>query len=367
MFHLTSYITKGVCVCAYIITICFCMSGCSKPDLSTAEQHIEFRKAGPIRPTVDNKHFIKSKIPLDEYRVIVGDVLQFNMPADLWVTDPDLSVSYERDKSHLCRVNKSGTINLPIIGQISAAGKTLPEIEALIEKAYYPKYISYPPSVVGEVARHHTQNLTVLGAVTNPGIYPCRSDEMSLVSLLMKAGGVVDDGAAVIRINRSESSNDVNEPLVLPIKGLNIPFDDVALYNGDVVEVEQLKPEVFTVIGLVERPNTFPYPANAQYNLLQAVAFAGGVNDVADPQYLRVYRQKDDGEIVDVTLKIGDKGISDISNINIKPGDVISVEQTSRTRNRLLFAEIFRVTFGVNVGGVYRYLEGRDVTTRESN
>ena len=80
---------------------------------------------------------------------------------------------------------------------------------------------------------------------------------------------------------------------------------------------------------------------------MQAIAFAGGLNVVADPQYVRVYRQKSDGKIVDATFQISGTGISDAVSVKIKPGDVVAVEHTDRTRTRVLIAEIIQFNTGV--------------------
>jgi len=341
--------------------------GCSHPDVVTVERFIEFEQAGPVTPKVDMEKVIQARQPEREYRLVVGDVIDFSLPMDLLVTDLQITYMQRQDRYHRCRVDRKGRIQLPILAPMEAAGKTLTELEEEIAAAYYPRYLSYRPSVVGQVVQYHTEDITIVGAVKQPGTYKCRSDEMTLVNLLMKAGGFSDEGAVAIRIRTREAPEAASEPLVLPVKGLRIPFEDIQLARGAIVEVEPVKPDVFTVIGLVKNPGAYPYPPNVRYNLLQALAYGGGVNEVADPRYIRVYRQNAKGEIVDATFKIGGEGVADAAGVQIKPGDVISVEQTQRTRTRILLSEVVRVTFGINLSGWYRYLEGKDVTTRESN
>ena len=148
--------------------------------------------------------------------------------------------------------------------------------------------------------------------------------------------------------NAEESALKKPQPLVLPVKGLNIPFADVALQEGDAVEVERLELPLFTVIGLVNRPGNFPYPPDVQYNLMQALAFAGGFNQTAEPRYATVYRKKADGTIVNATFKVVDSSkLTNALNILIKPGDIVAVEHTSRTRTKLFLDRVFRINFGV--------------------
>jgi protein involved in polysaccharide export with SLBB domain len=137
------------------------------------------------------------------------------------------------------------------------------------------------------------------------------------------------------------------ETIILPVKEFNIPFADIPLYDGDRVEVERMDPRGFVVMGLVKKPGFFAYPAGVQYNLLQALGYAGGVDDNADPRYVRVYRQTEDGQIIDATFKIRGLESMAASNIEIKPGDIVDVEQTLRTRTNVFLQSIFRITMGV--------------------
>jgi len=139
-----------------------------------------------------------------------------------------------------------------------------------------------------------------------------------------------------------------HEPLVLPVKGLNIPFADVALQDGDSVIVERLEQPLFTVIGLVNRPGNFPYPQDVQYNLMQALGFAGGLDKTAEPHYATVYRLKPDRTVVRAAFKIiDDSKLTNASSTLIKPGDIIAVEQTPRTRTKLFLDSMFRINLGI--------------------
>jgi len=216
--------------------------------------------------------------------------------------------------------------------------------------------------------------VSITGAVLSPGIYELRSDQMSLVALIMEAGGIIDEGASRITIThyggnsdgspvvQEEPSGGVTDsnktsvkPLVLPIRGLNIPFADVALEEGDSVVVEPLEPPMITVMGLVSSPGNFPYPTDARYNLMQAMAFAGGLNQVAEPRYATVYRLNSDGKTISAVFRIKDGSkLAEAANTRIRPGDIIDVQQTPRTRTALFLDRVFRI----NVGAYWRIEDG---------
>lgn len=373
-------------VCAYTFAFIYLLfaAGCY-PELSTKEELQRFNAAGPITPQVDVNRLLNAKIHTGYYRVIPGDILELQMPAVLRVISPDLSAWFKPVSGHddvepyLFRVSDAGIISLPIIGKIPVAGLTLTEIEVLVVNAFYPKYVENLPSVICKVKEYQTQNITVLGGVVRPGLYRLNSDEMSLVAVLMKAGGIINKGAALITIRhaghpadkRSEGTSDIDRinvsdgseivsakshksqvdlaPIVLPVKDMNIPFADVVLLDGDTIKVEKLDPEVFTVLGPVKKPGVFPYPPDVEYNLMQSLAFAGGLDIALDPRYVTIYRQDAEGQVVSATFYLDGKTLARASGIMIKPGDVISVEVTAGVRTRLVLREMLIIRFGFDL------------------
>ena len=391
---------KYVFACTFVSVCLLCLAGCF-PQISTNEELQRFQAAGPITPQVDVNRLLNAKMHTGYYRVIPGDILELQMPAVLRVISPDLSSWFKPVSGHddvepyLFRVSDAGIISLPIIGKIPVAGMTLTEIEILVVNAYYPKYVENLPSVICKVKEYQTQNITVLGGVVRPGLYKLSSDEMSLVAVLMKAEGIIDQGAALITIRHADHSADkrsegtsekekmpvntirenvqhlvgllnVKEgsgivsaksrynqvdltPIVLPVKDMNIPFADVVLLDGDTIRVEKLDPEVFTVLGPVKGPGVFPYPPDVEYNLMQSLAFAGGFDIALNPRYVTIYRQDADGRIVSATFRLDDKTLAMASGIMIKPGDVISVEITADVRVRLVLREMLSIRFHYNL------------------
>ncbi len=354
-----------------VVPVLLCFAGCADQARKTSTKQLaEFNKAGPILPSVDNERLVQAKIGGGPYRLVPGDAVELTMPAILRAVAAEESVAIDRVTPYVSRVSETGLIALPRVGEMRGEGKTLAEVESDIVAAYYPKYVVTRPSVFARVLDYRTCKVAVNGAVLRPGVYSLHSDQMSLTALLMEAGGIVAEGAGVIRISgQSEDSREQAkttegvagqratedrtkpETLVLPIHGLNVPFADVELHDGDRVVVERLSQPLVTVIGLVNRPGNFPYPPDVQYNLTQVLAFAGGLNEVADPHYATVYRLKPEGTVASATLRIVDNSkLAETSHTLIKPGDIVAVEQTPRTRTALFLDRIFRI----NVGTYYR-------------
>ena len=334
----------GAALLAAVITV-----GCGSQRPTPAEL-AAFQQAGPVRPEVDFSKIVMAQKPNGSYQVVVGDVLELQMPVVLQKAEPEWT---NETASYFCRVEADGSICPPIIGPVGVADKTLDQIESMLVQAYYPKYTTARPTIVARVGEYRTVGVSIVGSVNEPGTYQLRNDEMSLVTLLMKAGGIERDGAGLVRIRHSSDADDVR-PVVLPVKGLNIPFTDVALAAGDTVEVARYDQQVFTVIGLVNRPGVFPYPVNVRMNVAQALAMALGPNPVADPKWARIYRQDPEGNMLSVAVNINSSSLMEAARMAIKPGDVIAVEHTSATRTRMVLAEILYLGLGANLNVTYR-------------
>lgn len=251
---------------AYLLCL-FVLVGCH-PKVSSPEQVQIFDKAGPVA-SAEEVVGLGGAHHTGPYRVMAGDILEFQMPAVLRVISSELSEWFKPAYGHkdvepyLARVNDSGKITLPIVGELDVVGKSLAEVEAMVIDAYHPKYVVNSPMVVCQVVKY-----------------------------------------------RMESER------------------------------------VFTVLGLVHKPGAFPYPPEVRYNLMEAIAFAGGLDMNLDPKYLKVFRQNEVGEVVSATFSVDGKSIMDSYAVMIKPGDVVYVDHTLATRFNKLMADILQVRVG---------------------
>jgi protein involved in polysaccharide export with SLBB domain len=141
------------------------------------------------------------------------------------------------------------------------------------------------------------------------------------------------------------------ETVVLPVRGLNIPLRDVGLNEGDTVVVERPPTMYVSVLGLVGTPGTYPYPSDVRYNLAQTLGLAGGLDMVAEPRFVSVYRLDASGEVVSANFRFIQKGkrleLTEALALEIKPGDVIDVMHTPRTRKNVFLDRFFRINLGL--------------------
>lgn len=326
----------------------FVAAGCGSARFFLEPDELrEFQLAGPVTPELDRAALMRSIPPPGPYRVDSGDLLEIHGPPALLT--PSAATAGAGGTVHLTRVDKDGKVQVPLAGAIDVRGRTLLEIEAAIADAVHPQFLVDRPAVVARVAEHRRVPVTVIGAVEDPGVHELRSDQLTLFGALSEAGGILKStnlvvGARLIRVRPRDER--VGTDIVLPVRGLNVPFSDVRLLGGETIEVERYEPDTFTVIGLVTKPGAYEYPPEVTYNLMQALAVAGGVDIIADPPYATVFRKADDGRILPATFEISGNALMESSGLAIKPGDVIVVDHTTATWSRSLLARILSIQFG---------------------
>ena len=148
----------------------------------------------------------------------------------------EISVFKVPELSKTVQVADSGTINLPLVGEVPASGKTAQEIERNLTKKLGAKYLK-SPQVTVFVKEYNSQRVTVDGAVKKPGVYPIRG-ETSLLQVVAMAEGLDSNRASsdvvvfrTLNGKRSAARFDLNE-----IRAGRA--EDPKMQQGDVVVVD---------------------------------------------------------------------------------------------------------------------------------
>ena len=102
----------------------------------------------------------------------------------------EVSVFKVPDLSKTVQVADSGSVNLPLVGEIPAAGRTAQEVERDLTKRLGDKYLQ-SPQVTVFVKEYNSQRVTIEGAVKKPGVYPIRG-KSSLLQLIATAEGLTE-------------------------------------------------------------------------------------------------------------------------------------------------------------------------------
>ena len=162
--------------------------------------------------------------PSGEYRIGPLDVL-------------DVSVFQVPDLTKTVQVSASGIIRLPLIGEVTAVGKTPGSLEREIASKLGAKYLQ-SPQVSVSVKEATSQRVTVEGAVGKPGVYPLVG-QTTLLQTIALAGGldrVADKRGILIFRNIDGKRNAAKFDYAAIRSG---KAQDPVLAGGDIVVVDE--------------------------------------------------------------------------------------------------------------------------------
>ena len=124
--------------------------------------------------------FISASVPGNSaYRIGPLDVL-------------DVSVFKVPELSKSVQVADSGSINLPLVGEVQASGRTAQEMERDIAAKLGAKYLRNPQVTV-YVKEYNSQRVTIEGAVKKPGVYPIKGKTSLLQICLLYTSDAADE------------------------------------------------------------------------------------------------------------------------------------------------------------------------------
>jgi polysaccharide biosynthesis/export protein len=244
-------------------------------------------------------------------------------PADLL----DVSVYGAPDLSAEVRVASDGSIFLPLIGTLRAAGLNSRELGSVIEELLKRTYMK-DPHVSVSVKDMESHSVSVFGAVEKPGVFQIRSPKSLIEVLSLAQGLAVDAGDTVIVMRHPDDHLSLavaanGQPAAPAVTEVNLtstrsvlqrsnlldtgaagqssvrislkelldsgdPQYNVPVYPGDVVEVTRAG--IVYVVGEVNKPGGYLLKTNENISVLQAIALAEGETHTASGKHARIIR-----------------------------------------------------------------------------
>lgn len=260
-------------------------------------------QAAPPRPTAS-----------PTYLVGPSDVLGIKV-----LDEPSLSTAYN--------VDSDGTITFPFLGRIDVAGKTLREIEALIQTGLRADYVKRAEVSV-EITTFRSRSIYVMGEVKAPGKYTI-DGPVTLLEVIAKAGSFTPsagptlivqrykDGmaAAVASTPAAPGNTDTAELLRVNIEDLKQGrfSANFLLQDSDTIIVPAA--DRYYVTGFVKTPGAFVLRPGM--TVQQAIAEAGGLTERGSSRGIKITR-KVNGKDTEISAKMSDL---------VRPNDTISIRQ----------------------------------------
>ena len=182
---------------------------------------------------------------------------------DVWSADPGSDPGGPGDLLHvtvagateLCRsyrIDPGGDIQMPMShSSTHVAGLTSDKIAALIAADLRDEHILVAPIVSVAVLDYRSRQVTVAGAVKQPGMVQAMGN-LRLLDALAKVQGLVPEAGPEVVITRPASDNSPQQIWHIPIKPLMAgltPESNIVLRGGDEVRIPEA-PKVYLMGNL---------------------------------------------------------------------------------------------------------------------
>jgi polysaccharide export outer membrane protein len=266
--------------------------------------------------------------PAADLRIAVGDTLQiqvieqgpglFGQSSD--ATSGAGSTGLSAARLLPITVGRNGSINVPFAGELHAAGLTVDELRAQIERKLTDKAVN--PQVQVSLADGPSvgaNSATVGGEVNHAGIIALRPSGSRLLDVIAEAGGARFPGYEItVHVTRAK-----REAAVSLQRIVDRPEENIFIYPGDSIYVSR-DPRTFTVLGATNKVGHYNF-GSVTSNLAEAVAEAGGfVDSTSDPAGVFLFRYEPP-ELVRALSPTHDAGTTDpvpvIYRLNLRDSD----------------------------------------------
>src|SRR2546427_4953128 len=268
------------------------------------------------------------------------------------------------DKTY--RVSASGDLTLPMIGTLRAAGLTVGQLESDVASSLR-KYIRNPKVAIS-VTEFHSQPVSVIGAVTTPGIVQLQGKK-TLVEVLSMAGGLKNDAGQSVTITRHKEWGSLPLPGVrldptgqfsiaeLKLKDVleaRNPEQNIMIRPNDIISVPRA--ETIYVLGAVKRAGRFALNESDTLSVLQAVSLAEGLERTASPQKAKILRIAPGAtRRAEVPLNLKKIFSGEMADVVLQPDDILFVPDSAQKRAALRTLEAL-ISIGTTAGaGVILY------------
>ena len=346
--------------------------GCQSPGFRANQLPAQYRAAQQTR----QEHINLARVAApgaSESLIAVSDLLEITISTGR---------SDDMLEPYLARVADDGTVDVPIIGPVPVAGQETSEASQSIVSLAKQRGMYLHPLVTVEIEAKAVNQITVLGAVNEPGVHEIPRGNCDLMSALAAGGGLTDEAGTQIEIirqpqfgilNAADDSKSVEtESGEIQLAGYNASaqaarrgwspprtyrFDlargqipqgaDFRLVDRDVVRIVPRKKAVIHVAGLVNSPGQFELPVDEDVRLLDAVALAGGRSSPAADKIFIIRQLEDEPQPLLIQASLSKAKRDPAENLRLTSGDSVSIEQTPLTAVVDTIGNFFRLTFGV--------------------
>jgi polysaccharide export outer membrane protein len=225
------------------------------------------------------------------------------------------------------RVSENGTINLPFLGDVAAAGLTDAELAARL-KAELERQLLQRASVSVQVREFRARPISVIGAVQQPGNLEF-AGRWTLLEAITAAGGLAPNHGRTVSVLR-HADNGLSDQIVIDLEDLLVRADprvNVPIFPNDFINVAATLEVTIYFLGEVAQPGALTFKSTDRITLLTAVARAGGLTDRAARKIL-IRREDAAGKAQEITVDYKRVLAGKDRDVPLRAGDVVVVKES---------------------------------------
>ena len=234
----------------------------------------------------------------------------------------EISVFDHPDLSKKVEVRGDGTINLPLIGDVMVAGKTVAQVDEELTRMLGEDFL-VDPQVAVAVTKFQSQWVSIIGEIRKPGRYFLKHD-MRVIDLLAEAGGATKEAGSEIFVTRSGGGQQPPRQFEVDLGTLlsrNNSSANIRLRHHDIITIA--KSEHFYIRGEVFRPGA--YVMEKGMSILKAISIAGGFGQFANRKHVELLRARKNGAHVKIEVNVKDIERGKKEDVAVRADDIIIV------------------------------------------
>ena len=215
------------------------------------------------------------------------------MPTTLGPNDAlDISEYHTPEFHSAVRVSAAGNVTLPLIDEIHVAGMDEQQAARAIEASLKAKGMLLHPLVSVLVTSYAGQDVSVLGEVARPGVYPYTLHHR-LLDLISAASGLSPTAGRLVNVYPRNTPHTPHAVVLDPGGSDTGAEHNPELEPGDTVQV--CRAGLVYVIGDVIRPGGFPVDPAQGLTVVQALSLAWGPSQNAATSRAILIREQKGG------------------------------------------------------------------------
>jgi polysaccharide biosynthesis/export protein len=296
------------------VAVALMLWGCVTDNIDIGSQLVKKIKVSEKdRQEIENILQKLHTVEVEAYKIVPGDRFDF----------------YVYDNEDLTAENvvvmPDGTFSIGLVGVVTISGLTVREAVDMIDKKL-GKYIILPKTALVPV-NIKSPSFTIIGNVTNPGIYPLKSKYRITDAVALAQGlSVMDRNGDIVETADLEHAFIARDRQILPVnfvesvkKGNHL--HNIPLKDGDYIYIPSITNREVFVIGEVAMPGRIRYDRNL--SIVQALAYSKGRRESASSYSIVVRGNLNKPEVfeIDVDDIVNGKAV----DFALEPNDIVFV------------------------------------------